>query len=254
MKRDSSDEVVKLDEPGAAGKFGNEVGIGQYPISVLDNANGFATFAAKGKAAKVHFVDKVMRDEEVVFQTDIETSRAFSEDTAADATYVMRKVVAAGGDDLAGGRPAAGKTGTWQFGDTDDNAHAWMAGYTPDLAAAVWMGRSGAEGPLVTRDGMRVYGSGLPADIWKAFMNAALNGREIAQFPEPVFGGDVNAGNLQSPTPEPSPHNPGKGNDKPPGPGPGGPKPTFYSPSPMPSASPTETCIDPTDPKCKPGG
>jgi membrane peptidoglycan carboxypeptidase len=251
MKRDSSDEVVKLDEPGAAGKFGNEVGIGQYPISVLDNANGFATFAAKGTAAKAHFVDKVMRDDEVVFKTEAETEQAFSQDTAADATYVMRKVVAAGGDDLIGGRPAAGKTGTWQFRDTDDNAHAWMAGYTPDLAAAVWMGRSGAEGALVTRDGMRVYGSGLPAEIWKAFMNEALEGREIARFPEPVFGGDVNAGNLQSPTPGPPTMKPPKpGNPRPGGPGP---RPT-YSLSPLPSLSPTETCTDPLDPKCKPGG
>jgi membrane peptidoglycan carboxypeptidase len=253
MKRDSTDEVVKLDEPGAAGKFGNEVGIGQYPISVLDNANGFATFAAGGVAAKVHFVDKVMRDEQVVFKSEVDTTRAFSEDTAADATHVLRKVVGAGGDDLYGGRPAAGKTGTWQFRDTDDNAHAWMAGYTPQLAAAVWMGRSGDEGALVTRDGQRVYGSGLPADIWKAFMNGALNGREIEQFPEPVFGGDVNAGNLQSPTPSPPGHQPDKpGRDKPGG-GPVPPTQPTYSPEPLPSATPTETC-NPLDPKCKPGG
>ncbi|HEX2416582.1 MAG TPA: penicillin-binding transpeptidase domain-containing protein, partial [Micromonosporaceae bacterium] len=196
--------------------------------------------------------DKVMRDDEVILKTEADETRAFSEDTAADASYVLRKVVTAGGDDLLGGRPSAGKTGTWQFRNTDDNAHAWMAGYTPQLAAAVWMGRSGAEGPLVTRDGMKVYGSGLPADIWKAFMNGALQGKDVEQFPEPVFGGDVNAGNLQSPSPEPSKHKPNPpGNPKLPG---GGPLRPTYSPPPLLSPTPSETCDQLVDPRCKPGG
>src|SRR5690606_23068770 len=158
--------------------FSTEVGIGQFPVTVLDNANGFATFAAGGVAAKVHFVDKVVREDAVVFEAKPETKQAFSPETAADATYVLEKVPAAGDDELADGRPAAGKTGTWQYRDTDDNAHAWMVGYTPQISAAVWLGRSGEEGPLKTKDGRRIYGSGLPSDIWKTFMDKAHSGME----------------------------------------------------------------------------
>ena len=45
------------------------------------------------------------------------------------------------------GRPAAGKTGTQQWGNTRDNQDAWMAGYTPELATAVWIGKA-KPGPI----------------------------------------------------------------------------------------------------------
>ncbi|NED90299.1 hypothetical protein G3I76_60760, partial [Streptomyces sp. SID11233] len=39
-----------------------------------------------------------------------------------------------------GDRPSAGKTGT-----TDKRKNAWFAGYTPNLAAAVWVGSASQE-------------------------------------------------------------------------------------------------------------
>ena len=40
------------------------LGIGQYPITVMDHANGMATFAAGGLRANAHFVTKVIKDGE----------------------------------------------------------------------------------------------------------------------------------------------------------------------------------------------
>ena len=77
------------------------------------------------------------------------------------------------------GRDAAGKTGT-----TDSNAAVWFAGYTPDLAAAVWSGdpRGGFKHPMdnVTIGGRyydEVHGSSIPGPIWRDAMDGALSDR-----------------------------------------------------------------------------
>ena len=82
------------------------------------------------------------------------------------------------------GRPAAGKTGT-----TNDSAAVWFAGYTPDLAAAVWVGdpRGGYKHPMedITINGKHykiVYGATLPGPIWKMSMNGALKGKPKTPF------------------------------------------------------------------------
>jgi membrane peptidoglycan carboxypeptidase len=229
---------IDLGDPDAAKHFSTEVGIGQYPVSVLDNANGFATFAANGTSAKAHFVERVSRGDEEIAKVEPETTEAFSKESAADADHVLRQVVTAGGNDLDNGRPSAAKTGTWQYNKTQDNAHAWMCGYTPQLAASVWIGSKGKEGPIKTKEGMPIYGAGLPGKIWKAFMNKALAGKPIKQFPTPSYRGDDGAGNAKSPSPSPSPT---PKHSKPHGP----PQPTNTEPLP----SDTPTCR-PTDPWC----
>jgi len=192
-------------------KVNEGIGIGQFPIPVLDQANGYATFAAYGERAAPYFVEKIEApDGSLVYQRKKRTSRAFSEDVARDANYVMEKVVSGGKRNrLAGGRKAAGKTGTQQYGNSDDNSHAWMCGFTPGLAAAVWVGNKGDDAPLHDANGGRVYGSGIPGRIWKAFMDGALKGTEDKDFRGPVFLGDEDSGNAPkvevTPDPEPTP-------------------------------------------------
>ncbi len=85
---------------------------------------------------------------------------------------------------MAIGRPAAGKTGT-----TDDYNAVWFAGYTPDLAAAVWAGDPEAphENPMryVTINGTYysyVFGSSIPGPIWHDAMVGALAGTPVSYF------------------------------------------------------------------------
>ncbi|MCU1596185.1 MAG: glycosyl transferase, family 51 [Frankiales bacterium] len=161
------------------------LGSGGYEVHPLDQAAGYATFAARGKAAKPYFVQKVMDGGDSVYNAKTSTSEAFSPDVAADATSAMEKVVAGGTGTRAqlNGRPTAGKTGT-----TGNNANAWFIGFTPQLATAVWIGRDGG-GPLkgVTfKTGAvsgGVYGGTLPAGIFKSFMDKALEGKPVEQFP-----------------------------------------------------------------------
>jgi membrane peptidoglycan carboxypeptidase len=184
----------------APSKFNTEVGFGQYGITVLDHANGMATFAARGIYHKAHFVMKVEQrgkdgKYKVVGATSEKGDRRFEEAQIDDLNAVLRKIPDHNNDDLNGDRPATGKTGTWQYGDTVKNGDAWMIGATPQLATAVWIGTSGKRQPIVDKNGKGIVGSGLPADVWKAFMNAALKGTDVERFAPAQNTGDPERGN-----------------------------------------------------------
>jgi penicillin-binding protein 1A len=108
--------------------------------------------------------------------------RAISEGTAAIVTRILEQNVQSGtGTRAAFGRPAAGKTGT-----NEEHADAWFAGYTPELATTVWVGYTSAEIPMLNVHGIAVSGGTFPAEIWRQFMEPALEGTEPEAFPEPA--------------------------------------------------------------------
>jgi len=109
--------------------------------------------------------------------------RAISEGTAAVVTRILEQNIQYGtGTRAAFGRPAAGKTGT-----NEEYADAWFAGYTPDLATTVWLGFTAGEIPMDNVHGIAVSGGSFPAEIWRLFMEPALEGTEPAPFAEPTF-------------------------------------------------------------------
>ncbi|MET7401410.1 transglycosylase domain-containing protein [Dactylosporangium sp. NPDC005572] len=175
---------VDLGQPGAAQHFGSAAGIGQYPVTVLDQAAGMATFAARGLAARTHFLKEVWTAGKKTYGEVIRTVRVpgLSERVADDVNAVLQGVPVRYGMGLADGRPVAGKTGTWQLGPTTGIAHAWMVGHTasnpavqsPGLAAAVWVGNKAEERALLDRTGRPVTGVTVPGTLWRTFMNAAL--------------------------------------------------------------------------------
>ena len=176
------DDVRLADENGdpALG-----IALGIYGVPVIDQANAFATFAAAGQAAEPFMVKSVkdVGQDEIVYSAKVVVEEAFSADVAADATYAMQQVVERGSarrnGRLDGGRPAAGKTGT-----TQESNDAWMVGFTPQLSAAVWVGR-GNNKPIVGELGSSggLTGGSAPARIWKSFMDAALAGQPEEEFP-----------------------------------------------------------------------
>lgn len=76
--------------------------------------------------------------------------------------------------ELADERPAAAKTGT-----TNDFKDAWTIGFTPQLAAAVWLGNTD-NSEMKNLPGLRGA-----APIWHAVMEYALQGEEIIPFTRP---------------------------------------------------------------------
>jgi membrane peptidoglycan carboxypeptidase len=75
-----------------------------------------------------------------------------------------------------------------------------MVGYTPSMSTAVWMG-SDARLPIKNASGAIIYGSGLPGQIWKEFMDTALAGTPEEPLPsKAIIKGDTGKG-----VPEPTP-------------------------------------------------
>jgi penicillin-binding protein 1A len=121
-------------------------------------------------------------DGRVLYQARPDVDQAVSPGVAAIAADVLREVVDHG-TGVRGriGRPAAAKTGT-----TQDHADAWFVGFTPSLAAAVWVGYPQGQVPMVPpRTRGRVSGGTWPAAIWARFMRPALAGTPHGRFPRP---------------------------------------------------------------------
>ena len=198
-----------LSEDGKGGPPNNGIVLGQYQSRVIDMASAYATLANSGVYHKPHFVQKVVNSRgEVLFDastSDNGGEQRIPKAVADNVTAAMQPIAGwSNGHNLAGGRPAAAKTGTNQLGDTDANRDAWMVGYTPSLATAVWVGTTDGTQPLVTKSGGQVYGSGIPSDIWKATMDGALKGTDNESFPKPTEIGGY-AGVPAPPPPPPPP-------------------------------------------------
>ena len=198
-----------LSEDGKGGPPNNGIVLGQYQSRVIDMASAYATLANSGVYHKPHFVQKVVNSRgEVLFDastSDNGGEQRIPKAVADNVTAAMQPIAGwSNGHNLAGGRPSVAKTGTNQLGDTDANRDAWMVGYTPSLATAVWVGTTDGTQPLVTKSGGQVYGSGIPSDIWKATMDGALKGTDNESFPKPTEIGGY-AGVPAPPPPPPPP-------------------------------------------------
>jgi len=171
---------------------------------VLDVANAYATFAANGIYAKPFLIGQVLGSNKgVLYEGRPQTQEVFAADVSADLTYALKNVVTNGSGFAARklNRPAAGKTGTSQ-----SNASAWFSAYTPQLAASVALFRDDATQTLKGVGGLdTVTGGSFPARIWTAFMQGALKGEPVLDFPAPAnIGGldpiEMTTGGVQSPT------------------------------------------------------
>jgi membrane peptidoglycan carboxypeptidase len=171
------------------------IGGGSTQVTTTEMASAYATFAANGIYRTPHLVKKILTPEGDIFwqpeQKDIDGKAAFDEGNSVNNAKIARNVTesllpipAYSRIACAGGRLCAGKTGTHQFGETADNAKAWMVGYTPQISVAVSMGREENRTQMPLRDagGNIIYGAGLPGHIWQAFMNSYLQGKDKTTF------------------------------------------------------------------------
>jgi len=189
---------VDLDRyPGMAelspARFAVELTFGQYPVTVLDQATGMATFAADGVRADTHFVKAVRAGSRTVYSERLPQGAGTPVLTGpqlADLTWALSQT----GTARLKGVDAAGKSGAWIDGKVP--THAWMIGYTRSLATAVWVGSAGRERPLTDRRGAQIFGSGLPTTIYRTFMDGAHAGLRLrpGRFAPPAHVGDDSRG------------------------------------------------------------
>jgi membrane peptidoglycan carboxypeptidase len=166
--------------------------LGSNEVSPLSMAEAYAMFAARGvHCNSIAVLQVVDRAGTVLVDRKPTCNRVLEEGVADGVNDVLRGVIDHAGATgtrmkLADGRQAAGKTGT-----TNNSVAVWFAGYTPQLAAAAAV--ADLDPPQESLDG-RYYngerirsacGGCIPGPIWKAAMDAALDGARHARFSAP---------------------------------------------------------------------
>jgi membrane peptidoglycan carboxypeptidase len=177
--------------------------LGTASPHVIDMASAYATFAAQGVYAQPYTVARVTStDGSINYKAKPVTRTVFDPDVMADATFAMSKVVQSGtGAGANFGRPAAGKTGT-----TTGNVSAWFDGFTPQLATSVGMYRNSKSGKVLSLNGLggrsNVQGATFAVPIWRAYMEAAMKGLPVKDFPpEANVGQPINPAPTKTATP-----------------------------------------------------
>jgi len=169
----------------------SEVTLGSGESSPLTVALSYATLAAGGRYCEALPVTEVLNSSgEAIMTPEPKCEQVVDEEVARGVNDLLRSVMEPGGtgasQPLAGGRESAGKTGT-----TDGLVQSWFAGYTPQLATAVYVGRpdsntrSMSDIQIGGQYYRRVYGNTLALPIWKRIMDDALAGKELLTFPRP---------------------------------------------------------------------
>ena len=166
---------TKLDGIPSEGLGGLRLG-----VSPLEMSSAYATLAAGGMYSEPKAIRRVeFPDGKSDELGKPKRKRVISDGVAFEATKILQMNVQRGtGTRAQFGCPAAGKTGT-----TDSYNDAWFAGYTPELAAAVWVGYPNALKEMRSVHGIQVAGGTFPTQIWHDFMAPAH--KTCQSFPPP---------------------------------------------------------------------
>ncbi|HAZ16714.1 MAG: Penicillin-binding protein, 1A family [Parcubacteria group bacterium GW2011_GWA2_43_13] len=151
-------EVKLLEHTGAFGVLANE-GIRNPIVGILKVESPDGKVLEEFKESPTQVLDA---------QTARLTNNILSDNQARTFIFGANSAL------QLGSRPVAAKTGT-----TNDYKDAWTLGYTPSLAAGVWVGNN--DNTPMKGEG----GSTLAAPIWNAFMRAALANTQVEQFTPP---------------------------------------------------------------------
>ena len=180
--------------PGSVVDFAHQLGIqsplsptlslvlGTSEVSLMELTSAYATFANHGISIGPYgVIDVVDGAGKVLLQEKPQQRVALSRAGAAVMTDMLQAVIQEGtgrrARQLPG--PLAGKTGT-----TDNYRDALFIGFSPTLAAGVWVGRD-----IPSPIGARETGARAALPIWMDVMREALSGAPLRYFdiPEDVI-------------------------------------------------------------------
>lgn len=154
------------------------IALGAIDTTLFRVTGAYGALANGGRASQTRLFSSVVDgDDHLLLQSLFQEQQLASEDAVFVLTHLMRGVLdhgtGHGARALGFTRPAAGKTGT-----SNDSRDAWFVGFTPSLAAGVWLGY----------DDNRKFGltGGKAAvPIWGQFMRCAENWIEDLDFIPP---------------------------------------------------------------------
>ncbi|MBD2318929.1 transglycosylase domain-containing protein [Phormidium tenue] len=153
--------------------------LGAADVTPMEVAGAYAVFASGGYKSKTTLIARVTdRNGNLVLDNTPKPELILDPVAVSYLTDALRSVVTNGTAteaQMSDGRPVAGKTGT-----TSDFRDAWFVGYTPQLSVAIWIGNDDYS-PMANG----VTGGVFVVPIWRKFMERALAGQPIEQFPVP---------------------------------------------------------------------
>ena len=157
------------------------IALGSNSVKLFEMTRAFGVFANGGYKVEPYAIERVESSRGTILYEakKARTSKVLNINTAATMTTIMKTVITSGTGRAADiGKPAAGKTGT-----TDDSKDAYFIGFTPDVAAGVWVGND---------DNSQmggVTGGTIPAKIWHDVMIVATEpyGKSDFEYPEVVL-------------------------------------------------------------------
>lgn len=170
--------ITTLVEEGAVSDMNLSTAIGGLTegVTVLEMTGAYSAFANDGVYTQPHFVTKITNENgQVIWEKEPPSHRAMNPETAYMITSCMQDSIRRGTGlpaTIQDGRPMAGKTGT-----TDSTKDVWFCGYTPDLAASVWIGYDQPQ-PMYTT-------SNAPAAVFSNIMTYAHQSIPASDFVRP---------------------------------------------------------------------
>ena len=158
--------------------------LGAGSVTPMQMATGYSVFANGGYRVNPYLITKITDQRgKVLLETPppklSESTRGIDARNAFIMDSLLQEVARSGTAAKAQAtlkRPDIfGKTGT-----TNDSIDTWFVGFQPTLTAAVWMGYDTPK-----KLGDRETGGGLSLPIWINFMEYALKGVPVTEYPPP---------------------------------------------------------------------
>ncbi len=166
------------------------ISLGASEVYPIELTSVFATFANKGIYNEPMSILRIEDKDGILIDAFSSQSReAISEETAYMITNLLETVVNEGTGIRIRAihnfqRPCAGKTGT-----NSDYKDAWFMGYTPQIAAGVWVGFNDQR---ISFTGAYGQGAKAAAPIWANFMKMTYDSLNFPiEYFEPPSNGEI---------------------------------------------------------------
>lgn len=163
-------------------RYGLSLVLGGAEVKLIEHVSAFTVFAREGLRHPTSAILRVEdRDGKVLVESKPEENRVMDEEIARNINSILsdnsaRSFIFGSRSPLVlSDRPVAAKTGT-----TNDFRDGWTIGYTPSLAAGVWVGNNDNTAMTRGADGVVVA-----APIWHAYMEELLHDTPVETFKPP---------------------------------------------------------------------
>src|SRR5881394_3840345 len=187
--------------------------LGSADMKLVEHVSAFTVFPDDGIRIDPHMIRRVTSyDGAMLEEAHPGIHEVVPPEVAHTMTAMLEEVVQFGTGIAAKAlkRPAAGKTGT-----TQDYTDAWFVGFTPQITSGVWVGFDDKQISL----GKKETGARAALPIWLEFMQGALAGTPVTDFPNVVpleqLAGEHQL-NLTTPDTAPTEDEPAPPKEKPP--------------------------------------